>query len=419
MKQLLAILFLVFPALLYSQQPLAKKESKFVLTPEIMAGQLADANENFPDHNTPFQLLLNFGWDHRYNAQEWAQRLKGPTTGLSLGISDFGNKESLGNAITLMPFIEFNALRMKRLKIKFGMGGSYFTEKYDPITNPNNQGITTDLVWSFQSFFHYQVLNGEKLDWRLGVGYFHHSNGHTRLLNQGLNLFMFSLSADIKTLDREFDDKAPLIVQYDTSKSNYISFNAGYGINVLSTAFNDKKPVYTVSGEVGKLWNKTYKVGIGFYYRLYQHYYDYIENNEFLVRSGEEFDYFKEDPWRYATNFGIHTSAEVLLNHIGIHIEIGLNLHKPGYQIDWRINEGWDNVPREIPPWYQLGEFDSKYKLKKTLATRMGMRYYLINTSKSPTNNLFIGFHINSNGGQADFTDVRIGYQYTLKRKKR
>lgn len=418
MKQLLSTFIALLPVLLLAQDSLVTKQSKFILTPEIMAGQLADANENFPDHNTPFQLLLNFGWDHRYNNQEWAQRLKGPVTGLSLGFSDFGSSDSLGYAVTAMPFVEFNAFRMQRFKVKVGMGISYFTEKYDPVSNPNNQGITTDLVWSFRSFFHYQFLSGEKMDWRLGVGYFHHSNGHTRLLNQGLNLFMVSLSADIKTLDKKFDAIVPEKIEYANSKFNYFSLNAGYGINVLSTAFNDKKPVYTLSGEFGKMWNRTYKVGVGFYYRLYQHYYDYIENDEFLVRNGEEFDFFKEDPWRYATNFGVHASAEVLLNHIGIHIEVGINLHKPGYQIDWRINEGWDNVPREIPPWYQLGEFDSKYKLKKTLATRMGMRYYLINTAKTPSNNVFLGFHINSNGGQADFTDVRLGYVYNFKVKK-
>lgn len=415
MKQLLTTIIILIPLAVFAQVPSVTKESKFILTPEIMAGQLAEANDNFPDHGTPFQLLLNLGWDHRYNKQEWAQRLKGPTTGLSIGYSDFGNRENLGNSISVLPFIEFNALRMRRLKIKVGMGVSYFTKKYDPISNPDNQGITTDLVWSFRSFFHYLVYSGEQLDWRAGIGYFHHSNGHTRLLNQGLNLFMLSLSADIKSLDKKFADAPPETLDYEDSRNDYISFNAGYGINVLSTIFNDKKPVYTISGEFGKLWNKTYKVGIGFYYRLYQHYYDYIENNEFLVRDGEEFDYFKEDPWRYATNFGIHASGEVLLNHIGIHIELGVNLHKPSYQIDWRINEGWDNVPREIPPWYQLGEFDSKYRLKKTLATRMGMRYYFINTSKAPSSNIFMGFHINSNGGQADFTDVRLGYVYNFK----
>ncbi len=417
MKKLLTTSILLFSLLITAQGDQLEKESKFILTPEFMVGQLADPNEGFPDHGTPFQVLMNFGWDHSFNSQEWARRLKSPVTGLSLGFSDFGNRDSIGYSVTVMPFIEFNGFGMDRFKIKVGMGASYFTEKYDAISNPNNQGITTDLVWSFRTFFHYRVLTGPKVDWRLGLGYFHHSNGHTRLLNQGLNLFMLSLSADIKTLDKAFDGLEPVALEYEKSKSDYFSFNAGYGINVLSLAYNDKKPVYTLSAEYGKLWNKTFKVGLGFYYRFYQHYYDYIDNNEFLVREGEEFDHFREDPWRYATNFGIHASGEVLLNHIGIHVELGVNIHKPAYQIDWRLNEGWDNVPREIPSWYQLGEFNSKYRMKKTLATRMGLRYYLINTSKSPKNNLFVGFHINSNGGQADFTDVRLGYVYNFNLK--
>jgi hypothetical protein len=409
MRTFLTAFFLSISFFALSQEASEEKKSDFILTPEFLVGTTAEANENFPELKPLIQGMVSFGWDHAANVQEWAQRLKGPKTGISLGYSDYGNKDSLGAAISLLPFIEFNLFKMEKLKAQVGMGGSYFTKKYDSLSNPNNQAITTDLVWSFRAFMYYEILSGSNLDWRLGLGYFHHSNGHTRLPNQGLNSFLFSLSADIKDPSREISVLQEQHI-FQRSKSDYVSFYAGYGVNVLSKAYNDKKGVYTISGEYGKVFNKTFKVGVGFYYRFYQHYYDYIKDEEFLVREGEEFDHFTDAPWYNASNLGVHLAGEVLMNHIGITLQMGVNLYKPAYRIDWRINQGWSYVPREIPEYAVLGEFDSKFRLKKTLSTRMGLKYYLFNTSKSPQNNLFLGFHINANGGQADFTDLSLGF---------
>ncbi|NND63933.1 MAG: deacylase [Flavobacteriaceae bacterium] len=416
MKQLLTAILLFLSIQLFSQENNKQNVSYFVFTPEIMVGKTAESNEFFPETNLQTQLLINFGWDHSNNPKEWARRLKGPKTGITLGFTNFGNKDSLGGAITVMPFIEFNIFKSRRLFSHVGMGGSYFTEIYDEVNNPRNQAVSTELTWSFRSYLYYEFLRTRKIDWRLGVGYSHHSNGHTRLPNQGYNSFLVSLSADIKS--EKLIAAPPLsdAPELERRVNDYISFYGGYGINVLSLAYNDKRGVYTISGEYGKVLNGLFKVGIGFYYRYYEHYYDYIKNEEFLVRDGQEFEKFTDSPWKYGTNFGLHANGEFMLNHIGFNVQLGVNLHKPAYDIDWRINQGWDNTPREIPEFWMLGEYDSKYRLKKTLATRMGLKYYVFDTSNEPMNNIFFGIHINANGGQADFTDISLGYVYTFGR---
>ena len=415
MKHKLTILLLSISFCLFAQEGTIEQESRFELTPEIMLGISAEANKNFPDRKLQSQVLLNFGWDHKNHSSEWAHRLKGPKTGVSLSYTNYGNSDSLGSSFTILPFIEFNAFRSKKLKVLAGMGGSYFTKKYDSISNPNNQAITTDLVWSFRLFMYYQFLQSKQLDWRLGLGYFHHSNGHTRLPNQGLNSFLVSLSADI---NGNKSKSQPTMV-FEKSKYSYLSFRGGYSSNVLSKAFNDKKDIYIFSGEYGWVINNAFKLGAGFYYRFYEHYYDYIKDDEFLVRDGEEFDYFKEDPWLNASNFGVFFNGEVLLNHIGINVQIGLNIHKPAYKIDWRINQGWSYLPREIPPNGVLGEFDGKFRKKHLISSRMGMKYYIIGNDKNPKNNVFIGFHINANMGQADFTELSLGYVHNFKNKSK
>ncbi len=251
----------------------------------------------------------------------------------------------------------------------------------------------------------------------MGINYAHHSNGHTRLLNQGYNSFLASLSVSFH--EKEFEVlPAGSLPEYESSRLNYFSLRYGQGFNVLALAINDQRPVYTVAGEFGRVYNNTFKLGLGFAYRLYQHYYDYIRNNESLVQDGREFDYFKEDPWRYGSNFAITFNGEFLLNHIGLDLQLGLNLHKPGYQIDWRLNEGWDNTPREVPETWMLGEFNSKYQIKKLISSRLGLKYYLIGNEQAPKHNIFLGAHLSANLGQADFTEFSIGYVYQWKPNK-
>ena len=128
MKKLNYLLCL-FSLTLFAQQP--EENSSFnniILTPEIMGGVTSEPNKDFPEHSFQKQLMFSLGWDNRTNPQEWAQRLKGPRTGMSVGYANFGNADSLGYALTLMPFIEINAFGKENLKVVVGMGASYFNK---------------------------------------------------------------------------------------------------------------------------------------------------------------------------------------------------------------------------------------------------------------------------------------------------
>ena len=423
MKQQLTRLLLFFSLCTSAQEVSFSKLSEFVVTPEILLGISAEANDFFPDRDLQKQLILGFGRKHDHNPQEWAYWLKAPKTGLTLGYTDLGNSEALGSILSVMPFLEFDVFnrRKKDMKVLIGLGGSYFNKKYDPEDNPFNQAVTTRVTWSFRASYFYEFLKTQKVDYRLGLVYYHHSNGHTQLPNQGYNSFLVSLSADIKNPynlgipEATSEEKTiPEKTVYD-----YLSVRLGSGRNTLALAFNDKKPVYSFAGEYGKVWNKTYKIGIGFYYRYYQHYYDYIKGNESLVQEGEEFENYKSDPFWNASAVGLYLNSEFLLNHFGIEINLGANLFKPAYKIDWRINEGWDNAPRDIPGNWVYGEFTTKYQLKQIVYSRLGLKYYLLGTDQVPTHNIYVGAHINANLGQADFSEVSLGYTYSFQPKKK
>ena len=415
MKKQLTIFLLFVSGITFSQTENDWKKSAFTINPVFLYGKTMKANEHFPKREFQKQIVLNFGWYHTNNPQQWAQRLKGPKTGLSIGVTDFGNLDDLGLGFTAMPFIEFKAFGSERWKIFTGMGGSYFTNKFNVETNPHNRAVTTDVTWAFQLYLYHQFLSTKNVDWRMGIGYSHHSNGHMRLMNQGYNSFLVALSADIKNpLKNPEILQASSITKNKESVYDYFAFRGGLGQNAFAMAFNDKKNVYTVAGEYGRFYNHIFKIGIGFYSRFYQHYYDYIQRDESLVQDEREFDYFKSNPWYYSSNIGLTIHGEIFLNHIGIDLQAGYNLHKPAYKMEYRINAGWKDTPREISETWVLGTLGSKYKIKYRISSRIGLKYYLIGMEKAPENNFYIGAHINTNLGQADFSELSFGYVYSF-----
>jgi len=252
-------------------------------------------------------------------------------------------------------------------------------------------------------------------DWRLGFGIIHHSNGHTKLPNQGLNSLAMSFSAKIhRENNSDFTYEKP---SFESKSQVYFSVKTGVGQNVLSDKFNHKKEVYDFSIATGKIINNTFKFGGGFYYRFYEHYYDYIKSNGAII--DEDFPIFKDNPVGYASNFGFFATSELLMSHIGFEFRFGVNIYKPFYKVDWQLSQGYyyeDNNGNFV---YVTGELNWYYKVKQTVSGRLGLKYYLWPTNKVPKHNLYIGTHINTNLGQADFTELSLGYVHRFKLKKK
>ena len=428
----------------------AQVKQNFKFSTEILYGISAEANDFFPERDPQFSFVLGIG-----KTLELPGKLpaKNPNIGLLGMYTYLGNTELLGHSYALIPYVSFPIFgkHWKGSRLKFGLGGAYFDTRFDPEANFFNQAVTTDITWAFRGSVHQKLWQNAYGLMDLGLVYNHQSNGHTKLPNQGLNSFLISLRQTWNSKfiyrashdDNDYSDesgvwlKSERATPYSAANSvdqlaqknikedlneskqhqteEYLEARFGYGQNVLAPAFNDLRPVRTVSITWGKTHKGYLRWGVGAFYRFYQHYHDYIKGNESLVRPGQEFAEFKDNPWRYGSNFGVHLNGEVLLGHFGVSTQLGFNFYKPAYAIDWRINEGWDYPPRELPPNWVLGEYNTKYQLKKYISSRLGIRYYLWDTrtgsakQKHHTINPFIGAHLNANLGQADFTELSFG----------
>ena len=417
----------------YAQQIDSINYKSHFTTAEFQLGFTQSANRGFPETKLQKSLSLHFGKYQNKNNQEWAYRLRYPKTGLSFAITDYGNKEFIGYSASVMPFIEFGVLKkiIKNLNMNIGFGASYFTKSYNgyifSINNPinnNNRAISTKVTWSIKSFLYYDIIKNKQANWRIGAGFIHHSNGHTKLPNQGLNSFAFSVarqaSYNFNNNKKLKNENPEPIINYEKSLQYYFTIRSGAGLNFLSESFNDRKGVYTLAPSFGIILNKTFKIGIGFYYRFYEHYNNYIENTESSML--EEYAYFKENSFKYSSSIGAFISFELLLGHVGLEVDLGYNIYKPFYELDWKLNGFyWDfeNEDGTIETTFIERDITKEYYLKHAILARAGLKYYLFNNDKNPKSNFFIAMNINANFGQADFSELSLGYVHRFGFKSR
>lgn len=154
---------------------------------------------------------------------------------------------------------------------------------------------------------------------------------------------------------------------------------------------------YTVTG--GVILKQQLKLSAGLSYRYYDSFYHYIMNTPNSEWATDPAFYRKHPKWN-STNIILFLGGEFLVGHIGLEINEGLNLFKPFYRefnIRWDFNRG------------------SKYWRSRYLATRLGINYYFLNTSRMPRNNFWIGTHINANYNKADFLEVSAGYSFKIR----
>jgi hypothetical protein len=380
-------------------------------------GRTSPANTYFPE-TKPFQgIEVAFGRTNNRNDLEWARQLNFPRTGISVSYSDFGNKEKIGSAVSVIPFIDFPVFRKwsNRFDANIGIGASYFDVIYDLESNVTNQAISTHITWAFRSNLRYDFLRFKNGKSQIVLGYYHNSNGHVRLPNYGLNTFLLGLNTEFN-----FNKNEVASLNLDGSKVNensslqtYYCYRFGLGQNVLTKYDDHKREVYTVSASLGRIKNKTFKYGLGMYYRFYESYYNHIQKEGELIN--DMYPDLKKNPILKASSFGVFADGEVLLSHVGLEMQIGLNFYKPFYKVDWKLNQGeiiYDGS-------YQLGELNWYYNVKHLISSRLGLKYYAFDNNKSPTHNLFIGAFINANLGQADFSEVGLGYVFCPSSKKK
>ncbi len=359
---------------------------------DFMAGKVVANVPNFPETGIKQSYQLSIGKTN-VGEQNWVSYYNLPSYGLSFSYSSFGNSKELGEEYSGLLFLELSPEKRNAPTwfFRFAIGSSYFTQHYEAISNENNTIIGSHWNWKFQAFLYKKVKDYDQLSLRVGAGYLHSSNGHTQIPNFGMNSALISLSARFYSQQNPYSssDMSLLLLHEKKKKTAFLQLRTGLGVHELGSTTEPvggtKKGVYTTALSYGQTFNQQFKLRLGLSYRYYQHYY------EQLVKSnGKE---LTANRWN-ASNLYFLLGFEYLIDHFAIDVEGGMNLHKPYFEIFYRDFESAGGI---------------KEFMKKTFNSRMGLNYYIIDPSKQPKTNVFLGASINANFGQADFSQLSIG----------
>ena len=361
-----------------------------------MLGKVLPVYSNFPETDLASTIGLSIGRLQHDPKKAWTHFFRSPETGLSAVFTQLGNNKEFGYSFNLLPYLSFSPFKDQKQswRFKMGLGASYYNRPFDFIDNRNNKSIGSKITWAFQLSLYRQLRTGPRSNWQIGLSGFHSSNGHTQLPNFGMNVVSLSLLA-------QFFPKAPpsIISPAETTEEikskNALIIRTGYGFHELGGTDGPlngpKKGIYSLALHYGWYLRPFIRLRAGLTYRYYEAYHDYIVDNNLAD--------FIDAPDKNASNIFASAGLEFLLDHVGLDIEMGINLYKPFFDEFYDIFESRSSFDKTT---------------KKILATRMGLQLYLLNTSKHPENNLFLGAHINANYGQADFTGFSLGYVRNL-----
>jgi hypothetical protein len=384
MKYHLIVVLLLFINALHAQEANDKVVAPF-MEAEIMGGSIVPNHLDYPPSAMRAGIAFTSGREISGN-NSLARYFRTPKVGLTISAHTLGNDTIFGNEVSLIPFVELRT--WQHWSFKLGLGLSYFSKTYDD--NSLNRAVGSHITWGFHSFLYRYIPLKNERSLKLGFGFLHGSNGHTQLPNYGINSAVLTVALQNLAFNTQREKDESLS---ELPKTWDAQLRFGYGWHEFGGTTKpiggEKKAVYTQTATVGLTFKKHFKLYSGFGYRHYQSFAD-------SLRSTESPELEDVSP----TNIFYVLGIELLLDHVGLSIEGGLNLYKPFYPHFAAAHEstsGWD------------------YYAKKLFLSRLGLNVYAINTSKQPKHNVFLGAHLNANFGEADFTEVSLGYIYRIK----
>ena len=156
----------------------------------VSSGRVIRHNAKFkPIVNGP-SFLYQLSWvRHRNDSLAWRKAANFPRVGLTLMVADCAPNDVFGYGIGVSPFIDFT-LRQRsksRLDFRLGTGLAYFTEAYDPVSNPENNVIGSHLNTIVHLGIHHQWMLNSRLSLGQGIDLIHFSNARSTSPNLGIN----------------------------------------------------------------------------------------------------------------------------------------------------------------------------------------------------------------------------------------
>lgn len=382
------ILLLILAKFSLGQLSEPPDKNVFFIQPQISVGKILNNMPEMPDRNMSVFGDINIAWQTR-GKQIWNQYYKYPQVGLLISAGYLGNKDILGNAISVVPNISLRLSNWKRVNVymMLGLGLSYFTKTYDEIDNEANKLIGTRITNKTMVSFDLNYQVSRKFVLTAGVSASHYSDGHYQLPNFGINIPALNIGVKYfpKTFPKE-NYKYDSIVHYN--KKLLFNIKLGIGYHEFGSAIKPtggpKYPIYTATAYLSKRLNTILNFQLGINYNYYTSYYDFITSQEYYSTN----QHFK------SSSIIAFAGMEFLIGNFGFSGQLGTYLYNEFY--------------KDLQDLRSMGR-SWRYQTSRYVTFRLGAQYYIFDPISSTKFNPWIGAFLKSVGGAADFAEIGIG----------
>lgn len=326
--------------------------------------------ESFNRHLPSFEINLARS---TYGKQHWETLYKYPMTGVSYWNAWLGDKETLGQAHALMPFISFPIRKNDKSELNFRLaaGVGYLTKKFDRIDNYKYIAIGSHLNAAINLMMEYRWKPVKHLQLSAGIQLMHFSNGSIKTPNFGLNIPSLSGGVAVR-INKEnpyiMRSIRPSLKMFEFDGHEYleIRFNSAFGTKSIGEVVSERYNVMAASISV-------------------------LKSTGYKGRAGLSFD------------FSYDGSDARYIGVKGIDYENNLQLVKPGIGIMYELVLSRMSFPFTLG-FYTGGRYKSE-----------GISYYKAGIQYLINKNFFTSITLKTHYARADYVALGLGYRFRIK----
>ena len=295
----------------------------------------------------------------------WEQLYGYPVWGAGLYIADFFNPEEMGYPIAVYGFFEAPFKRWQHFSFNYNLklGLTFNWRKFDPFINNFNIAIGAGETVYIYSGINISYQINERINFAVGGGFTHFSNGALKKPNFGINTLSPSATISYNLNKNLPEFKKPLGKKISQQDAINVSFYAGLK-NVLldNNVTTDIKlkyqgvyfPEYGISGIYNKTISYMSKIGFGATFS-----YDGSTNAQVAIENGEI--EALDQPFSEKIQMSIYPSYELNYNKVSLIIQ-------PGFYIFRK------KIKNQTPVFYQ--RIGLKYHFYKNIFFAVNLRAY-------------------------------------------
>lgn len=332
------------------------RAGKWGLDADYMAGKIFKHSKKI--NHVPAQATQGFQIDYYMKTlgeKPWHKPLNYPEVGASFLFLHFGENKVFGDAIALLGYSKFFVYRSRFVDfyVRIGAGYSVITRKFDYITNPTNNIISTTINLAAQIRLGMEWKMSQYVQLNTAFTFNHFSNSAVNLPNYGANLLLGTIGLKIipnpKTLSYNCNHATDF-------KRNEFIWKYSLGIQEIYGFNGPKYPIHCGTVAYARYTSPANKLYVGLSFEYLRSVHDWIIYNDIQTRHSASFE---------ASIGSVVLGDEILIGRIGMFYSAGVYL--------------WKNTAAYSPMYFKLGAnvYFAQFGKKK------GIKFFVGNNLKS------------------------------------